>query len=260
MTVELGEMNQAILEKTKTILRTFFEARKMPVSHGINHCTIVLNHMQEALKASELNLSKDRCLTLCLAALLHEADDHKYFPEGSKNATNILNQVLEERSDKAEIIDDVEEMISYVSASANGNSVPKKAEVDPTYLWPRFCDRLESIGTIGAVRCLQYNQEKGDPLFTETTPRPKTEEEVWAEVKEERWLQYQKGGNSASMMDHYFDKLLQIAVFKPDVVQNKYLEAEAKKRVEPLVKICVEYGRTGEPPIQLIQSYDVAKN
>ena len=31
------------------------------------------------------------------------------------------------------------------------------------------------------------------------------------------------------MMDHYYDKLLQIAVFQPDVVHNKYLVLEASK-------------------------------
>ena len=31
------------------------------------------------------------------------------------------------------------------------------------------------------------------------------------------------------MMDHYYDKLLQIAVFQPDVVHNKYLLLEASK-------------------------------
>ena len=34
---------------------------------------------------------------------------------------------------------------------------------------------------------------------------------MWAEVKEERFENYQKsGGGSASMMDHYYDKLLQV--------------------------------------------------
>jgi hypothetical protein len=44
-------------------------------------------------------------------------------------------------------------MISYVSASANGNKIPEIALEFPEFLWPRFCDRLEAIGTIGAVRC-----------------------------------------------------------------------------------------------------------
>ena len=34
---------------------------------------------------------------------------------------------------------------------------------------------------------------------------------LWAAVKEERFENYQKsGGGSASMMDHYYDKLLQV--------------------------------------------------
>ena len=48
--------------------------------------------------------------------------------------------------------------------------------------------------------------------------------------------------DSASMMDHYFDKLLQIAKFEPDVVQNDFLCEEAEKRVEPLVQVCLEWG------------------
>eukprot|EP00088_Acartia_fossae_P027574 TRINITY_DN28319_c0_g1_i1.p1 TRINITY_DN28319_c0_g1~~TRINITY_DN28319_c0_g1_i1.p1 ORF type:complete len:149 (+),score=25.48 TRINITY_DN28319_c0_g1_i1:3-449(+) len=146
-------------------------------------------------------------------------------------------------------------MISFVSASVNGNSVPDKARSDPSLLWPRFCDRLEAIGVIGAVRCYQYNTEKEDPLCTPNTPRPKTSEEVWDYVTEDRWKQYQNGGNSASMMDHYYDKLLQIAVFQPQVVHNQYLVQEAAKRVDPLLKICVEYGKTGSVPEKLILSY-----
>ena len=46
-------------------------------------------------------------------------------------------------------------------------------------------------------------------------------------------------------MDHYFDKLLQIARFEADIVRNDYLCAEAEKRVEPLVQVCLEWGKTG---------------
>lgn len=59
-------------------------------------------------------------------------------------------------------------------------------------------------------------------------------------------------------MDHYFDKLLQIAAFDPSVVKNSYLIAEQKARVEPLVKICLEWGKTGVVPEKLILSYDEA--
>ena len=97
-----------------------------------------------------------RQLSLRLAALLHEADDHKYFKADSKNATNIMREVgtshpgnvwisysfcpskvLSTESECSEVIREVEQMISYVSASANGNTVPEPAQKDPTLLWPR---------------------------------------------------------------------------------------------------------------------------
>lgn len=117
-------------------------------------------------------------LALRLAALLHEADDHKYFKEEEKNARRILKEVLSDLEEAKKIEDEVEEMISYVSASGNGNKVPERAIGDPSLLWPRFCDRLEAIGLVGAVRCYQFNTEKGDPLMVKTTPRPTTEKEV----------------------------------------------------------------------------------
>ena len=75
------------------------------------------------------------------------------------------------------------------------------------------------------------------------------------------------------MMDHYYDKLLQvnniviikmyvcnlffcqIAVFPTDVVQCPYLSEEAQRRVKPLVEICLEASKRGEAPIDLIESH-----
>ena len=64
-----------------------------------------------------------------------------------------------------------------------------------------------------------------------------------------------KNKTSDSMMDHYFDKLLHIAKFDKDVVKNKWLCEEAERRVEPLVQICIEWGKTGVPPEDTIRSY-----
>jgi len=239
-------------------LQTLFTSVGMPESHGMTHCMVVLGHMEKAISSAgnlEKILTPELALTLKLAALLHEADDHKYF-KNSTNAKDILEEVLPADDHKNKIISDVEEMISYVSASSNGNTVPTIARSNPTFLWPRFCDRLEAIGVVGAVRCYQYNRETTAPLMLDSTPRPTDEQAMWAQVTQARWMKYQQGGNSASMMDHYYDKLLQIAHFDPAVVSNSYLQGEAAKRVKPLVEICLEFGRTGEVPVKMLETFE----
>lgn len=82
-------------------------------------------------------------------------------------------------------------MINYVSASKNGNRIPDEAKECPEVLWPRCCDRLEAVGTIGAVRCYQYALEIDNHLALEgVTPRPQTADELWQFVLPERFEKY----------------------------------------------------------------------
>jgi len=252
-----------IMTVVKNLLEKLFTEMSMPESHGLNHCLTVLDHMNTCIRTANKKLEKlltaEKVLSLRLAALLHEADDHKYFPSSEKfdNARNICEEAIpNDLAGKESLISDVVLMISLVSASVNGNSVPEAARVDPTLLWPRYCDRLESIGVIGAVRCFQYNTENGDPLMLDTTPRPRSDSEVWAEVREERWTRYQSGVGSSSMMDHYYDKLLHVGKIEPEVVQCDYLVSEASRRVQPLVDICVEAGLSGEAPVESLKKLE----
>ena len=64
------------------------------------------------------------------------------------NAFSVMEGVVDD-----ETANEVLVMISHVSASKNGNRVPECAKSEPEMLWPRFCDRLEAIGFIGALRC-----------------------------------------------------------------------------------------------------------
>lgn len=133
--------------------------------------------------------------------------------------------------------------------------MPKIARKNPEMLWVRLADRLEAIGTIGAVRCWQYNSEKGAPLSVPTTPQARTVAEVWQNVTPERLDNYMRTKTSDSMMDHYFDKLLQIAKFDPKTTQNDFLVNEAANRVDPLVQICLEFGKEGKVPINTIRRH-----
>ena len=259
-------METAVLAQVTDKLDALFTSIKMPESHGLKHSQTVLANMEKTISSAapeySSHLTPAKLLALRLAALLHEADDHKYFKTSLHfdNARQICEESIPDSlQGKQQIISDVVQMISFVSASANGNSVPEAAKTDPTFLWPRYCDRLESIGVIGAVRCFQYSTEAGEPLMVDSTPRPTSEEELWAAVTEERWSRYQSsGGQSVSMMDHYYDKLLHIGKFDPAVVRSEYLQGEARRRVQPLVDLCLEAGRSGEPPLESLKKLQMS--
>ena len=61
----------------------------VPDSHGMGHCGKVLDHMVKTLESSKndqsqhFELSEEKCLSMKLGALLHDADDRKYFKDGS---------------------------------------------------------------------------------------------------------------------------------------------------------------------------------
>ena len=194
-----------------------------------------------------------------LAALLHDVDDSKYFPEGSENARSILVETFGAKNDA--LIDEIMEIISWVSASTNGNSVPVKVHSSQAYhlLIPRWADRLEAVGRRGVVRCYQFNNERMLPLFTENTPRAKSEEELWR-IAEGRLQKYMdRGGTSESMIDHYYDKLLHIARPPREIVRNPYLERMAESSAQPLVEVCLRFGRTGMVDESYIMSLSVDK-
>jgi hypothetical protein len=54
------------------------------------------------------------------------------------------------------------EHLSLGSCSNNGKHVP-----------------LDKVGAVGCTRCFQYNQKHGRPKSSPTSPRAKTEAEVW---------------------------------------------------------------------------------
>ena len=212
-------------------------------SHGIDHAKQVLDHVQRALEVHQGDLDEERQILVLLAALLHDADDHKFFPkrdDGQTNAENIL-KVISNQSITSDQIEFVMHLIDLVSCSKNHNTVPEEAIKSPEILYPRYADRLEAIGEIGVMRCYQYNKTKGSPLFVSTTPKPTTEEELNSFLDNERFMKYD--GNSNSMIDHYYDKLLHLATFSSG---NSYLDNEASKRAQIMKDVCLYYGQHGK--------------
>mmetsp|Transcript_9052 Transcript_9052/g.16072 ORF Transcript_9052/g.16072 Transcript_9052/m.16072 type:complete len:271 (-) Transcript_9052:120-932(-) len=236
-----------ILSSAKRALGAFCVTHKIQPSHGEEHALKVLNHATNAIAAAGDTTSwgDDVPLAIQLAALLHDVDDHKYFPQQSipyQNARDILS-CANVKSDTAAL---VISMIELVSCSANGNFVPPLVADKLHLLIPRWSDRLEAVGAVGVVRCYQYNQEKQQPLSSASSPRAQTVEEVWKYATPDRFVAYQeRGGTSTDMISHYYDKLLHIAMPPPSIVQNRYLESAAERGAAELLEVCVRYGKTG---------------
>jgi uncharacterized protein len=201
-------------------------------SHGIGHSISVLNNARMALDSQKYSITSNERNMVLLAALLHDADDRKFFPN-NKNYENV-REIL--KGENQEFIDGIIKMIDLVSSSKNGDNIP-----DGMLEWmliPRYADRLEAIGLIGIKRCWKYGKTTSNPLHTPNTPRPETEEEIWKLASEERYKSYK--GSSDSMIDHFYDKLLRASKFP---IRNIYFDIESKIRQKPLIDFLLYFSK-----------------
>jgi uncharacterized protein len=222
-----------VIEAAKILLADHL--KNVPFDHGIEHAKAVLANAATAI-LWESNLEPDDIICILLASLLHDADDHKYFPENGGNARKIANISLSYwKSDlsKGVLLERIEKMIDLVAASKNKD----KYLGEEWMLIPRNADRLEAMGWIGILRCYEYCKKLGTPLYTPETPRVTTEEELYQIATPERFLNYK--GNSASMIDHFYDKLIHISTLE---TTNEWFLKEAKKRKQVLIDYLFDFG------------------
>ena len=106
-------------------------------------------------------------------------------------------------------------------------------------LIPRYADRLEAIGIIGIQRCYQYTITTQAPLYTPATLRAQDVDTILEEAKR-RYPNY--NGNSVSMVDHFYDKLIGVSIFP---IKNDYFDAESEKRRQPLIDFLLYFGKNG---------------
>jgi uncharacterized protein len=245
---------QKVLQSVHSFYRQHTEIK---ASHGIDHILRVYQHALKAIQCQKPPLSGQTNQEIQMAALLHDADDTKYFPQHAayENAREILGAANVAESSCERVI----HMISLVSCSKNGNSVPESIRKSQEFslLIPRWADRLEAVGAVGLVRCFQYNQEHGSPMSSPTSPRAQTEAEVWKYATPARFHAYTSadsttGGSSDDMISHYYDKLLHVACPPADIVRNTYLEEQAKESSKELVEMCLRFGRTGKVDVAYV--------
>jgi hypothetical protein len=170
--------------------------------HDFDRYMKVYKHGVKALRAT--SYSEDVKISILLACLLYEVDIKQEFVNVREILSNCFCMQHEDL------------VVEMISISKNDNS----SEKSPWKYIPRDCDRLETIGEEGIARCEQYALRIGNPLHTETTPLPTTMAELEEVIN---YCPVEVDGNSKSMLDHFYDKLLHLGYVASE---NKYIVAE----------------------------------
>lgn len=210
-----------LVARTEDLVAELFANHQVPDDHGLEHCRLVRQHAELVLEIDFPDLPEEDQSAVLLAALLHEVDDRKLFPQNSQkqNAREILGRL---NFANPELVLD---LITKVSTKQNGQQVDPG--VPEWHYVVRDCDRLEALGEVGVWRCAEFATRSGLPLCTPDTPLPKTEAELDLALNPERFVEYQHTGRSASMLDHFFDKLLWL---RPSVSSSMYLAGQFENR------------------------------
>ncbi len=242
-------MNSDIIcNKTILALDELFRSHKVDKGHGIDHARDVLENVNNALSVSNTPSNDSSRLAIRLAALLHDADDKKFFnTKNYANARFILNQVIPGENKIQKL---VLKMIKLVSYTENGNSKCGISLEEDWLLYPRYADRLEAIGGVGIERCYIYTIYVDRPLYLDTTPRAKTREELSHIVTTERYKNYLNKKNlEDTFINHFYDKVLHVA---NHVIEsgNPYFVKEARERHNITVDFVLDFGIKGEVDMQ----------
>jgi len=170
-------------------------------------------------------------------AFCHDLDDSKYSqkPQEHSNTRAFLNKIG--KNDEY-FVNEVIKGIDCVSYRKNKNNLPEEYKDRLWMLIPRYADRLEAIGYVGLFRSCEFTKEVGMKIIVDDTPEPKDYADIWNYATEERTQRYY--GTSASMIDHYFDKLL---IMTKQSTFNQYLDKLLEKRTKVVLDFIIKYSQ-----------------
>ena len=144
-------MNNQLIENTKEYITGLFENNSG--GHDVGH---TLRVYRNAMEIAEREASCDKEI-VALAALLHDADDHKLFDtKDNYNARNFL----ENHHYPVDRMEQICVVINAVSFSQNKGKRPESIEA----MIVQDADRLDAMGAIGIARTFAYGGEHGRSL------------------------------------------------------------------------------------------------
>lgn len=213
-------------------------------SHDITHMQTVFYHAIEAVK--EIDVDDNIKSAIVIAAFLHDIDDKKFY--NTIDFNNARNMIRAIKCDQEEEL--IIKMIKYVSSSTNKNEITEECITNPWLLIPRYCDRLEAIGIIGLERTYRYTKTIKRQLYNENTIKYKTIKELYCQEIIDRHKTYD--GNSVTMIDHMYDKLLHIYTINTG---NIYINKMMQQRNNVLVEFCLDFGKNKFKSEQDMENY-----
>ncbi|MCR4951927.1 MAG: HD domain-containing protein [Solobacterium sp.] len=148
-----NEMNNTVVENAKRYIEQLFENNAD--GHDAGHS---LRVYRNAVKIAEKHPESDLFI-ISLAALLHDADDHKLFhTENNENSRNFLSS----QNIDTETTEKICRIINAVSFSKNRGKRPDSLEG----MIVQDADRLDAIGAVGIARTFAYGGKNERPMET----------------------------------------------------------------------------------------------
>ncbi len=170
-------------------------------------------HILRVLKNSEIIAKKEGgdMFVVRLGALLHDIADAKFHNGNESIGPKIATDFLQSQKVNQKVIDDVINIIKYISFKNSINGVQYKSkELDIV----QDADRLDAIGAIGIARAFIYGGHKGNLMYD---PNQKPIEKLDKET-------YKKG--KTPTINHFYEKLLKLK----DMMNTKTGKKLAQKR------------------------------
>lgn len=199
-------------------------------SHNKQHGICVMSHASNALQFYDISEHEKKLVLI--AALLHDADDHKLFSQDPDLCIN-TRCIMTACGHNEEDIHIVMRMINLVSASKNKDTIPD--DVPEWYLVPRYADRLEAIGRAGIERTIQYNRTHNMPIYVSTTPLLTVKKDIIEYISNNK-IRYQNYTISDSLIDHFYDKLFHITQFP---IRNPYFDQICANALNQMVEFVI---------------------
>ncbi len=183
-------------------------------------------HTYRVFRVAKMIAEKENAdvFTAELAALLHDVDDEKLYPETYDEKLR-AKEFLERNGASEEIIKNICEIISEVSFAGRDSVIPKTLEGKCV----QDADRLDALGAIGIARAFAYGGSRGR-IIHDPDIKPKME------MDKEEYIK-----SKSTTVNHFYEKLFLLKDMMNTETGKKIAEERERYMKEYLVQFMDEW-------------------